>query len=206
MPRTTLFKHKSLPYILLLVATLLWILFGYQREPQITSIRGSSLRPVIVEHIWFDDRTWSAQNGVYYANPCMPPAAGGGGAGLAPQNLPFKAEARWYDPVQQCIYEAVLLDPDMPQKAQVVLKNQPNPYRGKYTLKLIPFLRGSDLEIWLHGSDENYLHDLQEFTELLSVAHGHVVSGDTAKYTAAVEMLIKEKEIPADTPLPGSKE
>ena len=136
----------------------------------------------------------------------MPPAAGGGGAGLAPQNLPFKAEARWYDPVQQCIYEAVLLDPDMPQKAQVVLKNQPNPYRGKYTLKLIPFLRGSDLEIWLHGSDENYFHDLQEFTELLSVAHGHVVSGDTAKYTAAVEMLIKEKEIPADTPLPGSKE
>ena len=206
MPRTTLFKHKSLLYILLLVATLLWILFGYQREPQITSIRGSSLRPVIVEHIWFDDRTWSAQNGVYYANPCMPPAAGGGGAGLAPQNLPFKAEARWYDPVQQCIYEAVLMDPDMPQKAQVVLKNQPNPYRGKYTLKLIPFLRGSDLEIWLHGSDENYFHDLQEVTELLSVAHGHVVSGDTAKYTAAVEMLIKEKEIPADTPLPGSKE
>ena len=206
MPRTTLFKHKSLLYILLLVTTLLWILFGYQREPQITSIRGSSLRPVIVEHIWFDDRTWSAQNGVYYANPCMPPAAGGGGAGLAPQNLPFKAEARWYDPVQQCIYEAVLMDPDMPQKAQVVLKNQPNPYRGKYTLKLIPFLRGSDLEIWLHGSDENYFHDLQEVTELLSVAHGHVVSGDTAKYTAAVEMLIKEKEIPADTPLPGSKE
>ena len=206
MPRTTLFKHKSLLYILLLVATLLWILFGYQREPQITSIRGSSLRPVIVEHIWFDDRTWSAQNGVYYANPCMPPAVGGGGAGLAPQNLPFKAEARWYDPVQQCIYEAVLMDPDMPQKAQVVLKNQPNPYRGKYTLKLIPFLRGSDLEIWLHGSDENYFHDLQEVTELLSVAHGHVVSGDTAKYTAAVEMLIKEKEIPADTPLPGSKE
>ena len=205
MPRTTLFKHKSLLYILLLVTTLLWILFGYQREPQITSIRGSSLRPVIVEHIWFDDRTWSAQNGVYYANPCMPPAAGGGGAGLAPQNLPFKAEARWYDPVQQCIYEAVLLDPDMPQKAAAVLKAQPGPYQGRYNLQLVPFLRGSDLEIWLHGSDHNFPNS-QKFTELLSVAHGHVVSGDTAKYTAAVEMLIKGEKIPADTPLPGSKE
>lgn len=206
MSRTTLFKHKSLLYILLLVATLLWVLFGYPREPQVTSIRGSSLRPVIVEHIWFDDRTWSAQNGVYYANPCMPPAAGGGGAGLAPQNLLFKAEARWYDPVQQCIYEVVLLDPDMPQKAGAVLKTQPKPYRGKYTLKLIPFLRGSDLEIWLHGDDENYFHDLQEFTELLSVAHGQKVPGDAAQYTAAVKLLIREKKIPADTPLPGSKE
>jgi len=115
-------------------------------------------------------------------------------------------EARWYDPVQQCFYEAVLLAPDMEQKARAVLKTQPKPYRGKYTLKLIPFLRGSDLEIWLHGDDENYFHDLQEFTELLSVAHGQKVPGDAAQYTAAVKLLIKEKEIPADTPLPGSKE
>lgn len=83
-----------------------------------------------------------------------------------------------------------------------VLKAQ---YHRQFRLALVPFLRGSDFEIWLHGIDNNFPNNL-EFMERLSVAHGHVVSGDTAKYTAAVEMLIKEKKIPADTPLPGSKE
>lgn len=203
MPRTTLFKHKSLLYILLLVAALLWILFGYQREPQITWIEGGSLYTVIPDYIRFKNNkhSWYAPGGIYYAQPSTPPNALGG-ASLSPQNLPFKAEARWYDPVRQCIYEAVLLDPDMPQKAMTVLKAQ---YHRQFRLALVPFLRGSDFEIWLHGIDNNFPNNL-EFMERLSVAHGHVVSGDTAKYTAAVEMLIKEKEIPADTPLPGSKE
>ena len=205
MPRTPLFTRGSLLFLLLLGAGLLWLVFTYQPQPKITGVKGGSLRPVMVTYIWFNEGSWSAPNGIYYANPRIPPAAGGG-ATLSSRYLPTQVEARWYDPVQQCFYEAVLLAPDMEQKARAVLKTQPKPYRGKYTLKLIPFLRGSDLEIWLHGDDENYFHDLQEFTELLSVAHGQKVPGDAAQYTAAVKLLIREKKIPADTPLPGSKE
>lgn len=205
MPRTTLFTRNSLLFLLLLGAGLFWLVFTYQPQPKITWVKGGSLRPVMVEDIWFNEGSWSAPNGIYYAQPGNPPSALGG-AGLSPRDLPTQVEARWYDPVQQCFYEAVLLAPDMEQKARAVLKNQPKPYRGKYTLILIPFLRGSDLEIWLHGSDGNYFHDLQEFTELLSVAHAQKIPGDAGKYRGAVELLLEKKKIPADTPLPGSKE
>ena len=166
MPRTTLFTRNSLLFLLLLGAGLFWLVFTYQPQPKITWVKGGSLRPVMVEDIWFNEGSWSAP------------------------------EARWYDPVQQCFYEAVLLAPDMEQKARAVLKNQPKPYRGKYTLILIPFLRGSDLEIWLHGSDGNYFHDLQEFTELLSVAHAQKIPGDAGKYRGAVELLLEKKKSP----------
>ena len=59
MPRTPLFTRSSLLFLLLLGAGLLWLVFTYQPQPKITGVKGGSLRPVMVEYIWFNEGSWS---------------------------------------------------------------------------------------------------------------------------------------------------
>ena len=92
MPRTPLFTRGSLLFLLLLGAGLLWLVFTYQPQPKITGVKGGSLRPVMVEYIWFNEGSWSAPNGIYYANPRIPPAAGGV-ATLSSRYLPTQVRA-----------------------------------------------------------------------------------------------------------------
>ena len=66
MPRTPLVTRGSLLFLLLLGAGLLWLVFTYQPQPKITGVKGGSLRPVMVEYIWYNEGSWS-----------LPPQAGG---------------------------------------------------------------------------------------------------------------------------------
>ena len=64
MPRTPLFTRGSLLFLLLLGAGLLWLVFTYQPQPKITWVKGGSLRPVMVEYIWFNEGSRSEERRV----------------------------------------------------------------------------------------------------------------------------------------------